>query len=765
MAISEQELNQIYRNLGSTASVVSSAVARLYLASPDPRLSPSDPSSLLSSYPTLSENQWTYSHVYGGLVFVIDRAHQTCLFQIYDLENFSLRFEYELYYDIEYVALDSMFHSFEMEGCVAGFSFSSENDAVMFDSKVKALLPSSSASAPMNVLGSMAVTPYGSAMAGSIFGGGKKKAGFAGKLFGSFANLTGASHSKETNNGSNRAMEISPVLAVSHNEHVGLNADGTFVMENLTDDWKRFFKGAGIRKKDLRDPAFVQTIRGVMTEQGISLQEPPRNVPREQLSVAYTPEQMRAYDVYMQELAEYEEALAEYEKQMEEEANLVKMAQWEKENAAIIESNKIKNATIPREKRPQAPPMPPRETAKAKHTPHHDNNNLSAHSERTGGGGRFDHSLKPQGNGSSNIGGRSGGERRRPADGQSKRPERSRSPGGGGGGRRDVSGRKNGGTERKTSAQKLGEHRPSDGRIDRKPSGRDRHRGGHHGHKGERPAIPGKPHRKRRPREDGERKHRGPRAPVPPALPPLKSGASSGSNKSGESHQRRRNPPTSVMPALEENSTANHAAKGSQSNMSQSENGRSGRGNNSPPRKKGSSSSQSPSPSSRQKLHAKGSGGGRSLQSKPPSKRNSMGRSVAGAVRRSLTRPSGRGRGRGRGRGGGRGGGGRSQQDLSEASMKEGRGRAIVPPAPATPAVVKPPMPAFLQAIQAGAGAGLKAPRQSILPKFTSVKPEKQDGIIDALRVAMQKRRPMLESSTQVGSDSDDSDWSIGSFD
>jgi hypothetical protein len=97
--------------------------------------------------------------------------------------------------------------------------------------------------------------------------------------------------------------------------------------------------------------------------------------------------------------------------------------------------------------------------------------------------------------------------------------------------------------------------------------------------------------------------------------------------------------------------------------------------------------------------------------------------------------------------------------------MKEGRGRAIVPPPPVTPEIVMPAMPAFLQAIQGGgAAAGLKAPRQSVLPKFTSVKPENKDGIMDALRAAMQNRRPMLESTTQVGgvdSDSEDSDWSF----
>jgi hypothetical protein len=35
-----------------------------------------------------------------------------------------LRFEYELYEDIEYKALDVQFHAFEMDDCVGGFSFS-----------------------------------------------------------------------------------------------------------------------------------------------------------------------------------------------------------------------------------------------------------------------------------------------------------------------------------------------------------------------------------------------------------------------------------------------------------------------------------------------------------------------------------------------------------------------------------------------------------------------------------------------------------------
>ena len=56
----------------------------------------------------------------GAVVFVIDRSIDTFVFQIYDLTCFELRFEYELYEDIEYEELTKQFHAFEMEDCVAG---------------------------------------------------------------------------------------------------------------------------------------------------------------------------------------------------------------------------------------------------------------------------------------------------------------------------------------------------------------------------------------------------------------------------------------------------------------------------------------------------------------------------------------------------------------------------------------------------------------------------------------------------------------------
>ena len=119
-------------------------LARLHLASPDPRKMAArrkDPESILNQFPTLSNSEWTYADVVGGLCLVIDREMQTVVFQIYNIDTSDIRFEYELYEDINYMQLNSRFHCFEMEDCVAGFHFSSEEVAEKFFSKVDALKP------------------------------------------------------------------------------------------------------------------------------------------------------------------------------------------------------------------------------------------------------------------------------------------------------------------------------------------------------------------------------------------------------------------------------------------------------------------------------------------------------------------------------------------------------------------------------------------------------------------------------------------------
>jgi len=133
-----------------------------------------------------------------------------------------MRFEFELYEDIEYKALDAQFHSFEMEDCVGGFSFCNKEEAPKFMSKVTALKPSAKDNAV-------------DALKGQNKGGG---------LFSSF----------RTKEKKPVAPQVSSVVQVVHTQHIGINPDGTFDLNNISPEWKQLFRQAGIKKKDLANP-------------------------------------------------------------------------------------------------------------------------------------------------------------------------------------------------------------------------------------------------------------------------------------------------------------------------------------------------------------------------------------------------------------------------------------------------------------------------------------------------------------------------------
>lgn len=312
MSLSNADRTRLQGLLGTTASIVASTVAQLHLSSPDPRANPRDPDSVLRTFPQLSEQEWKNTNVVGALVFVIDRAIDTFVFQIYDLVTDELRFEYELYYDIVYAELGKQFHSFEMEDCVAGFCFADAGEAQNFFSKVKALRPSSKSTDPVNIMRAGKQMP--ASRAKSV----KKKGGMFGWLGGG---------SKKGGRNSTRSpdIQIGPVMRVVHNAHVGVNAAGEFDLDNLSPEWKNLFRRAGVKKKDLEDPEQAAAIFAVVAEQQAvvaeqqAVKELEAELPAytayktEELEQYYTEEQLAQYEAYQRELEEYNQALAAYE--------------------------------------------------------------------------------------------------------------------------------------------------------------------------------------------------------------------------------------------------------------------------------------------------------------------------------------------------------------------------------------------------------------------------------------------------------------------
>ncbi len=314
--------------VGPRRTVVASAIARLHLASPDPKaLKRNEPGSVLRTFRNLSDDQWTFSNVVGALVYVIDRACDTFVFQIYDLQQYQLRFEYELYYDLEYSMLSAQFHCFEMEDACAGFCFADAQEARVFLSKVMALKPSTKSTAAGNLLKGAGGEEQKKAKGGwKLFGGGGKK---------------GAAAAAESDD--DDGIQIGEIKMVQHNQHVGVKADGTFDMANLPPQWKQMFKEAGIRKKDLQDPEtaaqIMRTIQQQETQNGLAqmyAQDPQyEGVAAETIEAAvqdFSPEELQAYEQYQEDLRKYYAELEAYENEQKA------LAAWERDNAQRVEA-------------------------------------------------------------------------------------------------------------------------------------------------------------------------------------------------------------------------------------------------------------------------------------------------------------------------------------------------------------------------------------------------------------------------------------------
>ena len=84
--------------------VLTSIPAAIYLASPNPKLKkkaiPDD--SILRYFPDLKPKKWQYTNISGFLTFVVDSRHNAYFFELYDVETFEMRFQQELYYDVDY---------------------------------------------------------------------------------------------------------------------------------------------------------------------------------------------------------------------------------------------------------------------------------------------------------------------------------------------------------------------------------------------------------------------------------------------------------------------------------------------------------------------------------------------------------------------------------------------------------------------------------------------------------------------------------------
>mmetsp|Transcript_22300 Transcript_22300/g.43756 ORF Transcript_22300/g.43756 Transcript_22300/m.43756 type:complete len:663 (-) Transcript_22300:751-2739(-) len=319
--ITQDERHKLQTVIGARQTVVAAAIARLHLASPDPRVARKPPKdSILRTFKNLSNEEWTTTNVVGALVLIIDRAVDALVFQIYDLKTFSLRFSYELYLDINYEVLNAQFHAIEIEDAVAGFCFADQGEARTFLSKVMALRPTSKSNAGANLLR-------------------KEKKGLFGGIFGG-----GSSKSK-----GRESLRIGQVRMLQHNQHVGVNADGTFDVNHLNPQWKQLFKQAGVRKKDLENPetaaAIMATIQQAERQQQVTVlyqQDPDyEDLTEDQIGDAVeelSEEELAAYAKYEEEMRQYYADLAAYE------AEQTALQAWEDDNQSYIAAQEAEQA-------------------------------------------------------------------------------------------------------------------------------------------------------------------------------------------------------------------------------------------------------------------------------------------------------------------------------------------------------------------------------------------------------------------------------------
>jgi hypothetical protein len=188
--LTESELTSVRRALGPTASMLASAVAKLYTC---PR----------------GGEAYTWTGVWGALVLVVDRTPPTSkAIQIYTLHSPAVAgvecvCSVQLYESLTYLAPNHLFHTFEVDEGLVGLSFGDADHAHQFLVKVRAHIPA-----------------HGSVPARRP----AKKASFLSRLFGGGG---GSSASEQT-----------------HNSKDGISAPSAVVKHDLPEEWQTLFKNA-----------------------------------------------------------------------------------------------------------------------------------------------------------------------------------------------------------------------------------------------------------------------------------------------------------------------------------------------------------------------------------------------------------------------------------------------------------------------------------------------------------------------------------------
>jgi len=116
MSMNDKELSMVQSALGSNCQILMTTIARLYIS---------------------TGSEWKYMNKMGALALVTERGSN--YFKMVDLKSRSIIFDQELYEAFDYQKPRPFFHTFELDDCVAGFSFANENEASQLHARVTSL--------------------------------------------------------------------------------------------------------------------------------------------------------------------------------------------------------------------------------------------------------------------------------------------------------------------------------------------------------------------------------------------------------------------------------------------------------------------------------------------------------------------------------------------------------------------------------------------------------------------------------------------------
>ncbi|GAB5373450.1 hypothetical protein AAMO2058_001752600 [Amorphochlora amoebiformis] len=232
--ISRPEAKLIKKALGKFQYPLAMTVAKLYISK--------------------REGIWYDTGAWGVIVLTIDRENEKLphLLKLLDMGSFKIIFQQEVYEMMQYRVPEPDFHSFEIPEMVVGFRFASMEEAKEFGSKVRGRL---------QVL--IEKTAQRNNEAESKAEDGRSRS-FVG-MFRSFGRTIFGGR-----RASRKEYQIGRPKDFKHNCHVGYDPEKGFDLDNISAEWKKIFKNAGIKKKHLRDKEKAAQIFELISQPGVN---------------------------------------------------------------------------------------------------------------------------------------------------------------------------------------------------------------------------------------------------------------------------------------------------------------------------------------------------------------------------------------------------------------------------------------------------------------------------------------------------------------